>query len=235
MSRVGEDSGRVTDPDWRHVRAGTRIRVALWLQSEVGEGGVFTKAQLRSAFPSVEQVDRRMRDLRAEGWRIATYREDRSLEVDELRLLAIGGRVWERGYKSRTEGAISDIDRRKILAADGYACRICGASAGETYPDNLAKVVRLTVQRTSAGGGSELRPRTVCDRCRAGESPSAGPEEEDAILSEVAALGSDGVARLRSWIAAGHREVPQEQKIWARYLTLPAGTREEIAKRLGLS
>lgn len=57
----------MTVPDWRTHQAGTRVRVALWLHSEVPVGSSFTKAQLRDAFPGVEQVDRRMRDLRASG------------------------------------------------------------------------------------------------------------------------------------------------------------------------
>jgi hypothetical protein len=225
----------VNVPDWRHVRAGSRIRVALWLNSEVGEGGVFTKADLRTAFPSVEQIDRRMRDLRAEGWVIATYREDRSLDPDELQLRSIGGHVWEPGYRSRQEGTISDAERRIVLAADGYACRVCGVAAGEAYPDDLTKVVRLTVQRTMVPGSSEVRPRTLCDRCRAGERPSTGPGDEQRVLAEIAELDADALARLRSWIAAGSRSVPPEQRIWARYLTLPAHSRTEIAQRIGFA
>ena len=75
-------------PDWRTSRTGSKTRVALWLVAEVGAGGTFTKADLRAAFPAIEQVDRRMRDLRTEGWVIATYREDRSLAADELRWFA---------------------------------------------------------------------------------------------------------------------------------------------------
>ncbi|WNG88499.1 hypothetical protein C6A87_004455 [Mycobacterium sp. ITM-2016-00317] len=200
----------------------------------MGEGGVFTKSDLRAAFPSVEQIDRRMRDLRAEGWIIATYREDRSLDPDELRLRTIGGHVWERGYRSRQEGAISDIERRKVFAVDGYACRICGVAAGETYPDDLTKVARLAVQRIATPGSPDVRLRTLCDRCRAGERPSAGSGDEQTVLAEISELDADGLAQLRSWIAAGNRTVPPEQRIWARYLTLPAASRSEIAQELGL-
>ncbi len=62
-------------PDWRDGTLGTRVRVALWLASEVGEGGTFRKQQLRDAMPGVEQIDRRMRDLRPAGWEILTYRD----------------------------------------------------------------------------------------------------------------------------------------------------------------
>lgn len=54
-------------PDWRDEALGTRVRVALWLRDEVGEGRTFKKQALRSAIPGSEQVDRRMRDLRPSG------------------------------------------------------------------------------------------------------------------------------------------------------------------------
>src|SRR5437660_369339 len=99
-------------PDWRTSGSGARVRVALWLFSEVGASGTFTKADLREAFPGVEQIDRRMRDLRPEGWVITTYQEDRSLDVDELRLVEVGGAVWERGYRSRQVRAITSKERQ---------------------------------------------------------------------------------------------------------------------------
>ena len=71
------------------------MRVAHWLYSKVGQGNVFTKADLRDAIPGVEQVDRRMRDLRPLGWVIKTYREMPALHANELYLDKIGSRVWE--------------------------------------------------------------------------------------------------------------------------------------------
>src|SRR3954452_13389047 len=112
--------GVMTVPDWKTSTKGTRVRVALWLHSEVGDGGTFKKAQLREAFPGVEQIDRRMRDLRAEGWVLATYREDRSLEPDELRLVQVGGRVGEPTYRSRQSSTITDKERKAVFAADNY-------------------------------------------------------------------------------------------------------------------
>src|SRR4051794_14992723 len=109
-------------PDWRDSSAGGRVRAALWLATEVGEGGTFTKAQLRTAFPNVEQIDRRVRDLRPEGWLILTFQEDRSLQQDELRLSAIGGHVWEPGYRSAAKAAVSEKERQAAFLADDFQC-----------------------------------------------------------------------------------------------------------------
>src|SRR5690349_22430259 len=110
----------MTVPDWRTATAGAKVRVALWLASEVREGGIFTKAQLRAAFPNIEQVDRRMRDLRPEGWEILTFQEDRSLEPDELRLKTMGGSVWDPGYRSKAKASVSEKERQAVFLADDY-------------------------------------------------------------------------------------------------------------------
>jgi hypothetical protein len=63
------------------------ITGALWLAAEVGEGGVFTKEQVRQAFPGISQADRRIRDLRDYGWVIHTNTDDASLASGEQRLV----------------------------------------------------------------------------------------------------------------------------------------------------
>ena len=150
--------------DVTHVRTGLASlngrreerRVALWLASEIREGGIFTKAQLRAAFPNIEQVDRRMRDLRPEGWEILTFQQDRSLEPDELRLKTMGGSVWERGYRSKANASVSEKERQAIFLADDYQCVICGIAGGEEYPDETTRVAKLTASRVDDGGA--IRP-----------------------------------------------------------------------------
>src|SRR4051794_13683960 len=97
-------------PAWddTSTKHGTKIRVALWLLSVVGEGHLFTKAQLRDAFPGVEQVDRRMRDLRPHGWQLLTNREDASLSPDELRFVKAGEEVWDPRKASVTGDTLSN-------------------------------------------------------------------------------------------------------------------------------
>jgi hypothetical protein len=144
----------MTLPDWKTSRAGARVRVALWLYQVVGEGGAFTKAQLREAFPNVEQIDRRMRDLRPEGWVIATYREDRSLSPDELRLVETGGKVWETAYRSRQEKMPTEKERQAVFAADNFACAYCGIGGGERYPDDSVRTAKLSVVRSGFAAGA---------------------------------------------------------------------------------
>lgn len=151
-------------PDWTTHGGGGKRRVALWLAAEVGEGGAFTKASVRQAFPGVEQIDRRMRDLRTEGWVIATYREDRSLAPDELRLVAIGGHVWVKGYVSKARVALNERERNTILSRDMWTCRFCGVGAGNIYPDEKLRKATLLVTTVGKLANSEIRVCS-CERC----------------------------------------------------------------------
>lgn len=216
----------MTLPDWRTSTAGTRVRVALWLATEVGIGESFTKAELRDAFPGVEQVDRRMRDLRAEGWIIATYREDRSLASDELRLVKLGGNVWERGYRSKASASgISDKQRQEIFAADGFVCIHCGVGGGEPYPDDPVRTAKLTIARAQPTDDGSPRLATVCDRChlRGGEEVSA-----EALTEAIADLNPESRERLSTWISRGSRSRDPLDELWAAYRRLPSADRALI-------
>lgn len=220
----------MTIPDWRTSTAGARVRVALWLQEEVGRGGTFTKAQLRDAFPNVEQIDRRMRDLRTEGWVITTYREDRSLSVDELRLVEEGGRVWERGYRSRSaQTGVTDKQRQAVFAADGYACVYCGVSGGETYTDEPLRTAKLSVARLPSNeGGTGLV--TVCDRCHV--AIREGHSEEVDLAVAASALEREARERLRQWVRRGDRPTQPEEVIWSQYRRAPSAVRKALEEQL---
>ncbi|MFB7295543.1 hypothetical protein [Streptomyces rubiginosohelvolus] len=88
-------------PDWTDKKMASKVRTALWLATEVGEGNVYTKAQLRQAFPDVAQIDRRVRELRDYGWVIATNRDDPALSSHEARFVRAGDPVWQPGVRSR--------------------------------------------------------------------------------------------------------------------------------------
>lgn len=219
----------MTVPDWRTFKAGARVRVALWLHSEVGEGGTFTKAHLRDAFPNVEQIDRRMRDLRPEGWILATYREDRSLTVDELRVVTEGGRVWERGYRSKLSSGLTDKQRREIFAADNFACALCGVAGGEPYFDDPLRAAKLTVARLTDPSSDKRLHQTMCDRCHVAFRDGG---EVDNVIPDVLDLTLAQQNQLRSWIQRGARTWSAEERIWARYRRLPLELRLEVQASL---
>jgi hypothetical protein len=214
-------------PDWKTSKAGARIRAALWLVTEIGEGGIFTKSQLREAFPHVEQVDRRMRDLRPEGWSILTVAEDVTLAPDELRLARVGGHVWEPGYQSRAKGVLTAKERQEVFRADGYQCILCGTAGGESYADDPSSTAKLTVSRLSDDGSSAAR--TLCDRCRAGKPPA--PRVAD-LRESIEALTPEDRRTLAHWLKRDARERSQLEDLWAAVRALPASDRAEIRKTL---
>lgn len=216
-------------PDWTTFVGGTTKRIALWLAADIGEGGVFTKEQLREAFPSVAQADRRARDLRDEGWIIDTNAEDASLLPGEQRLVQVGGRVWEAGYRTQKARAISSVERARILAADGYACTLCGVSAGEQYDEISVRKAKLVVARVQPHGSDAPLMTTLCDRCHRGK-----PELPDAGLlrADIEQLAPDQRDRLAAWITADKRLRTPEERIWIAYRRLPADARTTIASIL---
>ncbi|MFD7577270.1 hypothetical protein [Kitasatospora sp. NPDC059817] len=82
-------------PSWTDQNISTMVRAALWLVEVVGEGNVFTRAQLRDAFPGVTQIERRLRDLRDLGWVIENSRTQVSLQQNEQLFVRAGDAIWD--------------------------------------------------------------------------------------------------------------------------------------------
>lgn len=206
-------------PDWRDDSLGGRARVALWLLDQVGEGGVFTKAMLRDSFPGVEQIDRRMRDLRSAGWDIRTARQDASLSPRELRFVAAGAEVWRPGAQSPAR--MSAKERAAILRRDGYCCVDCGISAGERHPGGGGRAQIAVTPRPRPGDDATNTGMdgyvTRCDLCRAGgtEGPDRG-----SLLSRALALPEHDRSMLREWLSRGERGCREVGLVWSDYRRL---------------
>jgi hypothetical protein len=219
-------------PKWDEPKLGTMKRAALWLVQVIGEGNVFTKAQLRDAFPEVAQIDRRMRDLRDFGWKIDTNREDVSLEANEQRFTQRGAAVWEAGKATRAATSITLTQRHEILMRDGYKCRSCGIGPGDTYADADA-TAQLDVARRRvllAGGKQETQLVVECNRCRVGNRASVTDLAE--VLAQVERLPAIEKRMLAAWIQKDARVFSSVEQLWATYRTLPAPAREQVRDAL---
>ncbi|GHG58149.1 hypothetical protein [Streptomyces griseocarneus] len=219
-------------PSWQDQKLGTMKRAALWLVAEVGEGNVFTKSQLRDAFPDTSQIDRRMRDLRDFGWQIATNREDPELEAHEQRFVLQGIPVWEPGKSTRPSTAISATQRREIISRDGYICRSCGISTGESY-EGSHELVQLDIARREVlqpDGSTAVELVTECKRCRVGGRGLVA--DLPAVIEGVQDLGAYEKKLLAGWIAADRRELSALEQLWAHYRSLPGASRDKVRKVL---
>jgi hypothetical protein len=229
----GVDMSQESLPSWQDPKLGTMKRAALWLIHEVGEGQVFTKAQLRDAFPGVAQADRRMRDLRDFGWQIDTNREDLSLDANEQRFVKAGIAVWEPGKATRKDSVVINVtQRREILSRDGHFCRSCGITPGQTYAGTY-EAAQLDIARRNIrlpGGSTEVQLVTECQRCRVGaRGTTADLEDLLARLSELTAFERKILA---NWTSRDAREFSNLEQVWAGYRTLPADSRTRFESRL---
>ncbi|MET7611367.1 hypothetical protein ABZX97_09685 [Streptomyces seoulensis] len=222
----------MTLPSYEDTNLGTMKRAALWLVTVVGEGNVFTKEDVKTVFPGVSQADRRVRDLRDYGWQIDTNREDAALGQHEQRFVRQGVPVWEPGKGTRPSTAITQTQRREVLARDGHFCRSCGIAPGEiyagTYESAQLDIARRVVRRP--GGGEAVELVAECNRCRVGgRGLTADPE---AVLAGVKELSGLERRMLTGWIDQDKREFSRVEQLWAEYRTLPEESRAGIRKAL---
>ncbi|MGY5127865.1 hypothetical protein [Streptomyces nigrescens] len=216
------------EPSWDDQRNGGRVRVALWLLQVVGEGGVFTKEEVRDAFPGVSQIDRRMRELRASGWQILTSLNDASLKPNEHRFVKRGEPVWEPGKsKAKPKSSLTPSQRSEAMKADGYICRRCGIASGERYGSGL-ETAQLDIARREVrfpDGTVDVQLATECKRCREG---SKGEIDLVELMDAISALGSVERKIFAQWMEADRRSYSSLEKLWGTYRTLPLQSRSAI-------
>lgn len=213
-------------PSWQDSELGTMKRAALWLVQVVGEGEIFTKAELREAFPDVAQIDRRMRDLRDFGWKIDTKREDIDLDANEQRYVQRGEPVWEPGRGTRPRSSITVNQRRELLATYNHKCSSCGATPGDAYADSEV-TAQLDVAKREVllpDGTKALQYVVECNRCRVGGIGTT--YDVPALLSEAASLPLFELDILKTWIKQDVRTFSSVEDVWAKYRALPTEARE---------
>jgi hypothetical protein len=228
----------VTSPKWDDAAfsAGTMVRAALWLLQVVGKGNIFTKEQVRAAFPGVSQADRRIRDLRDYGWIIYSSSEDATLSLDEQRFVQAGVSVWDPEARRQVQiKSISARERQATMAADGHQCVVCGIAGGERYPESPNETAVLSVKRRPiklAEGDSDRQLVTMCKRCGAGGDVSQ-PTDVSRLIMDARNLDEADLDRLRRWIERGRRGPTPLDRVWNAYRRLPADARVDFEHHLG--
>ncbi|WP_282695556.1 hypothetical protein [Streptomyces sp. CC208A] len=215
---------------WQDKKLGSKARAALWLVAEVGEGNVFTKGQLRAAFPEVAQIDRRVRDLRDHDWQIDTRREDPSLNLDEQRFVKKGTDVWLPGQSKspKEKGGLTAAQRTKVLMADSFLCRSCGIGAGEAFMDG-GQDAQLDVARRQVvqpNGTVTTQLVTECNRCRVGGRQRQA--DLPRLLEGLGHLSKLERAVFIGWLDADRRDPSPLERIWGEYRTLPEESRKTV-------
>lgn len=225
------------EPSWSDDRLGSRVRAALYLKQEVGEGGKFTMQQVRRAIPNINQIDRRIRDLRPAGWVILDYRQAPGLAPKELLLETIGAPVWERSHRSTGLRYISSRVRMEVMTRDNNRCVRCGIAAGEAYPGEPLTAARLTIGHVNpVAHGGKSSPETLvteCARCNETAKTLTAPRYSmEQVWDRVSGLGKAPATHVLDWLIHDRREMSPEERAYLEIRQLPAAQREEIKRRL---
>ncbi len=222
-------------------RFGGEAKLAAYLYFNVEVGEKFRIADLRTQLSedkggyTASALERRWRQLKGQGWRYASYRDEQGLSLDTYRLLAKGNRVWL-GERTRRE-SISAAVRRRVFERDLNRCVICGIGVGEPYEDEPGSHARLTIGHRTAGArladASPDNLQTECSRCNepVGDVPP-NPEVLDEVMAAVSKLGSIHKLRLLEWIESGRRHRDKLDEAFDRVRRLCESEREQVADRL---
>lgn len=120
---------------------------------------------LRASGGAVE-FGRRLRELRAEGWRIETHRDDVKLKPGQWVL-----RDKTKGNPVAFARGISREIRARVLERNGYTCQMCGVAAGDVHPHNNRKATLQMghiVDKSKGGSDDISNLRALCSVCNEG-------------------------------------------------------------------
>ena len=141
---------------------GARNLLRQYFLSHVGE---VIETETLAQVAGIRAYARRIRELRdEEGYLILTHKDRASLGPTQYLLedpIPAPGRA---------RGIPGDL-RAKVLRRDGFACRICGLTAGDSDPVNPYRNIILHVEPVVPNGGSGNQIddfAVVCSACKAG-------------------------------------------------------------------
>lgn len=223
----------------QQIGAERRLAAWLWFNRQVGD--TFTMRQLRLALgqgdsPEVaEHLNRRLRQLRKDGWVITSYKDSRELPVDTYRLDAKGEPIWHGQRKAKD--AISQSTRRLVFDRDGSRCTVCGVGGGESYPGEPGTKARLTVghrvPRERGGSDSLDNLRTECARCNEPlRHEVRNPETYNEVFAEVRTLKTSELISLLIWLESGQRERSKVDRAYDRARQLADSERTQMIEAI---
>lgn len=227
---------------WENTKIGSKKRVAFYLATQVREGGFFTIDDMRDTIRTadgkgIDEIDRRIRELREVGWIIRNYKTLATLAPNELFLETVGDRVWEKDYKTPRSTTLSASARAAVYARDGKRCAVCGIDFGDEYAD-LAALGLHTKARPTIGhwtprerGGSDdltnLRPE--CHLCNEqARNLTLTPVDVALLKRQIAELKRDDKRKLSSWLLTSRRTFTELERVWSEINKLPTNDRDDI-------
>lgn len=212
--------------------------MAAWLYFNCEVGDEFRMRDLREALGDevdgpdrAEQLGRRLRQLRKHDWRFDSYKDKLGQKMDVYVLKAKGKRIWL-GEKNNVDKP-SRKTVRFVLDRDLNICVICGAVAGEPYPDDPKARARLTVGHRIPGArlanASPDNLQAECSRCNETVGDShPNPETLEEVLAHIRPLGGGVKQSLLEWITNGRRDRTKTDIAYGRFRRLSAPEKESV-------
>jgi hypothetical protein len=248
MADVEESPFYEETPWWRLTTTpgtgrpfGGARRIAAYLYFNVDVNDTFTMRELREALggedtpEQAEHLNRRLRDLRKQGWRFRSYKDQAGQAVDTYVLEQKGNRLWLGEQTVRP--SVSAAVKRQVFDRDLSRCVICGVAAGEPYPGEPGTAARLTVgHRTPGvrrGNASPDNLQTECARCNEPvRNIAPNPEVLAEVMAAVKQLGAADKATLLTWIESGRRQRNKVDFAFDRTKRLAKSEQEQVAQFL---
>lgn len=164
------------------------------------KGQIVTGKQIVAA-ANITSAQRRLRELREEGWPISSHIDDDTLKPGEYRLT--GDPPADAGRGSRK--ALSARIRAQVLSRDGSVCQMCGAVPEDRDPQFPQRNVRLHVGHIihrNHGGSDELSNlRTLCSRCNQGAKHlTQRPPDYTHLLGQIRSSSRDVQLEVLEWL-----------------------------------
>lgn len=222
-------------------KLGAERRIASFLWFKLNVGDLFTMKRLREELgdgegaEAAEQLNRRLRSLRKDGWILDSIKNDRSLPTDAYRLEKKGKKIWL--GEPRENKSISQRTRRLVFDRDGYRCVLCGVGGSEPYPgepDSKAKLTvghRLAQERSGSINLDNLR--TECARCNEPlRHELRNPESLDEVLAEIQILRKTDLQLLLEWMQSGTRSRSKLDRVYDRARMLSPAERVQLIAAL---
>lgn len=180
-------------------RPGARKLLGDYLRKHVGK--VVTKEDLRSTVPHVTEWARRIRELRAAGWKIRTHIDRADLKPGEYILVELPSDDLPYDF----DQAISAATRAQVLERNGYTCQMCGAGAGEPDELNPGRKIRLHMghiqDRSHGGTDAPDNLRAVCSNCNQGaKNITIEPPSWTWLLAQIKRAKVDDQRRAFEWL-----------------------------------
>jgi len=150
-------------------RRGAKHRILEHLQKHVGQ---MVRTKDLQAVAGISDYQRRIRELRDEGWQIESDKDREGLKPGEYVLVSAAPRM-------KREHGIPASVRREVLIRDGSTCQMCGAGVGDPHPSKPGRRVRLQVDHIDPDGASTPdNLRTLCSACHEGRENVETPPPE---------------------------------------------------------